>query len=463
MSFEPPKTHLYLEEDLPLIQLSHTYAQSSIWLENGMSEQLATYDLFVRDMPAHRNYMLFGGLQEILDWLQKIRFSESDIAYLLKVKLIDENFAKYLRNFKFTGTVRAMQEGTVFFPYEPVVRITAPLIEASIIETYMMSAATGNIMFMSKAARIKLAGQNKFAIGTGPFRAHSFESGAKACRAGYLLGMALGGQPAINIKYNIPVDRYVVNGQHLFITSYPDELSAFRALTDHYPEDCGFMVDTYNFEQGIENAIIVAKEMEARGQRLARVVIDSGDKIPRCRHARKRLDEENLHYVKIFLVGNLDEYSIAELAAADAPCDILYSITEYVTLSDSPKLEIVYKLAELRKGDDIHYAAKLATGKLSYPGRKQVYRTYTGGKITVDTLGLEGEDLGQPLLEKVMENGKLVNKQPNLEEIQTYVTSQLATIPEHLLDLHKEHKFEIKISGQLQTLLESTRAKHGAK
>lgn len=461
MTLGIPKSHLMLEEDLPLIQLCHVFAQGSIWLSNGMYKQVATYDLFVRDMPAARNFMVAAGLEEILTWLGKLRFSEEDIALLKEAGFISDEFGEYLRQFRFTGTVFALKEGTVFFPYEPVVRVTAPLIEASVIETYLMSALASNVPFATKAARLKLAIGDKIRLTVGPFRAHSFESGMKASRAALFYGINSLGNFSVAKKYGLPVPKPPIIAQHLFIKSFSDELSAFRAITRAYPGRGAFMVDTYDFEQGIENAVRVFGELKADGHPATAVVIDSGDIIQRAKYARQKLDAAGFTEAKIVLGGNIDELKLLELVEKNTPCDLALSVTEYVTLSDSPKLEVVYKLAELRLEDKVHYAAKLTPGKLSYPGRKQVYRTFNAdGVFSSDVIGLDNENPGEPLLEKVMERGKVVKPLPPLSEIQQHAMVQLSKLPSLLRDIRGSQPYNVAPSQQLEKLLQEVRKVH---
>jgi len=455
-----PKTHMITKEDLPLVQFTHTFAQASVWLEEDMQNRIATYDLYVREMPPKRNFLVAGGLEEILFWLKELKFSDTDIDYLLKTKLITKKFAKYLKNFKFSGTVYAMPEGTICFPGEPVIRVTAPLVEASLIEAYLINALTSNMIFLSKAVRCKIAARDKFRLSTGILRAHSFESGIKAARSGYICGISSMATPAVSKKYHISHTSYVVNAQHLFVTSFVDELTAFRALAKYFPANSSFMVDTYDIRQGIANAILVAKELQTRGYALSSITIDSGDLIKLAIYARRQLDQNGFKNVKIILAGNLDEYKIYEIFRRKAPCDIAVVGTEYVTVRDSPKLEVVYKLSEIKNENKVIYTAKLSPGKIHYPGRKQVFRIFRNGKMVKDIIGLENEKLGEPLLKKFMENGKIVGRLPSLEEIKTYLDAQLKQIPKRFLSIKNSTVYPVLYSSSLKRLLEKVKKTH---
>lgn len=462
MKGKVPKSHLLTREDLPLVQLNHTFMLSSVWLAEGMEGKIATFDLFVRDMPANRSFMIAGGLEEVLDSLVKLRFSKSDVAHLLDSGLINQQFAKYLTKFRFTGNVEALPEGTVFFPYEPIIKVTAPIIEASLIEVLIMSLVTTHVMFLSKAARLQLASQGKFKLGTGPLRAHSLEAGTKAARAAHICGFRSFGMPVVFKKYGLETKKkHVINAQHLFVTSFASELESFRTMVKHNPDNSTLMVDTYDFKQGVANAIEVGLELKARGHHLHAIHIDSGDPIARARYTRRELDRAGLTDVTITLAGNLDEGVIERLAKENVPCDLAVSVTEYVSLCDSPKLEIVYKLAEVREGKKVHYAAKLTSGKLSYPGRKQVFRQFKKGRMVGDVITLETEKaIGQPLLKPMMKNGRIVAKLPGIEEIKNYTLNQLKLLPKNLLDLHSTRKYPVKTSPKILKLLAEIKKQH---
>lgn len=456
-----PKSHFFTYDDLPLLQVSHTWIQSSIWLEKGMENRIATFDLFVRDMPANRNYLIFGGLEEMIEWIKKIKFNKEEIDFLVRKHLASKKLAKYLRNFKFTGSIYALLEGTPFFPMEPVVRVTAPIIEASLIEYFLLTALTSNTGFFSKAARIFSVAKGNFEVAMGPLRGRSFESGIKASRAGYIYNIKSNAIPCVYRKYGIKTpERYLVNAQHLFIKSFPNELAAFRAIAEYDPSNCSFMIDTYDIETGLDNAIIVGKELKNKDFILKHVQIDSGDIFKQTKMIRKRLDEAGLLETGTIVSTNLDEYKLKKLVNEKVPCTIVAVATEYVNITDSPRIEAVYKLAETRSGNNIRYAAKLSKGKVSYPGRKQIFRKFKNGKMVKDFIGLENEKLGEPLLKPFIKNGKVIARLPDLEEIKKYAMEQLETLPEELKDLDRQHLYPVEPSGKLIKLLEGVRELH---
>jgi len=452
--------NLFQFEDLPLTQLSHTFAESYIWHAEGMDKQIATYDLVIRDMPQNRNYMVASGLEEVVYYLQKFSFTKQEVDFLVAGGLIPKKFAKYMLNLRFTGELRALPEGTIFFPGEPIFRVTAPIIEASLLEIFFFNVAVSNILFTTKASRLRSASR-VLPVSSGLQRSQSFESGFKGLRALYICGVQEGGIfPAFIKKYNLKQPEYLLNGQHLFIKSFDNELMAFEKMVKYYGERASFMIDTYHFDTGLKNAMQVAKEMKKRGQTLRYVCIDGGDLNSLTRKARRILDKNNLHEVKILIAGNLDEYKIKKMVDAKLPADCYVSATEFSTVFDSPKLEAVYKIAELRDGTKIIPTAKLTPGKLSLPGRKQIFRKFEKGKMVGDIIGLENEKLGTPLLKTIMRNGKLVAKLPDLNGIKKYFDQQFKTIPEKLFALDKKVEYSVKISPKLQNLLEQVRKKH---
>lgn len=452
--------HLFDESDLALTQLSSTFAQCSIWLAEGMDKQIATFDLTVRDMPKNRNYLVAGGLEEFVRYIQNLKYTDKQIQLLLNGKVITEEFAKYLKNFRFSGDIDAMPEGTIFFPGEPIIRVTAPIIEAALIEIVLFNISVSNIIFMSKAARIRSVCKDKV-ISLGMQRGHSFESGMKGLRSGYICGLASNGWPSFVSKYGLNQDRYyVISGQHFYIKSFADELEAFRKFAKHFPDNTAFMIDTYDIKKGLDNAVIVGKELKKTGGKLTFVTIDSGDLNELSKMARTRLDENGLYDTKILVATSMNEYKINKLLSSGAPIDSFIVATEYVTMLDAPSLEVVYKMAEIREGSSVRNTAKLAPGKTSYPGRKQVFREYKNGVMVHDFVGLETENYGTPMLEKIMRNGILKIVLPSMDEMKEYFNKQLQTIPKHLLDVEKDHKYEVVISEKILKIFEDLKKEH---
>ncbi len=456
-----PKTHLFIEEDLHLFDLPQIFTASSLWFEEGMQDHIATFDLMVRDMPPHRNFLLFGGLEEILEGLRKWSYTQEEIGFLLERRFITPKFAKYLKNFKFTGSVHALPEGTLFFNNEPIVRITAPLVQANLFTMFLMNVATGNTKFLSKVIRPVIASAPKVCLGVAGLRADSFESAMKCARAAYIAGtVGSNSVSSFSRKFNLEAIAPITVVYHAVIKSFPTEIEAMRKMSELFQGKVSLMVDTYDFNQGIKNAITVAKELKRKGIELQGIMIDSGDLLNLCLKARKMLDDAGLKKVKITIASNLDEYKIKDYMDKNIPVDSFIIATEAITVPDAPKLETVYKLSELRAGNTIKYCAKFAPGKESYPGRKQVYRIYKKNIMVRDIIGLDDEKLGEPLLIEVIKNGKLVYPLPNLDQIKEHIKSQLKTLPKKLLDINKQHTYPVEISPKLKNLFQQVKKEH---
>ena len=324
------------------------------------------------------------------------------------------------------------------------------------------------MIFFSKSVRGWLAEKNRAQIvmAAPMTRGHSNESAFKHGRAVYILGATMAPLvPAFARKYHLPFSHVNTKAYHVMIKSFPTELGAMRAAARLYPNRIDFMVDTYDLKQGVRNAITVAKELRAKGQSVVGVTIDSGktigDYIRTIRWTRRMLDRAGFPKMSIAVAGNFDEYKIAELVKTNAPVNRAFIGTEAVTSSDAPKLETVLKLAEMRCGKTVSYQAKLAPGKESYPGRKQVWRTYRRGQMVRDVIALDHERArGRPLLRRMVNNGKVTYRLPSLQEIQRYVQKELATLPERLKDIHRQHPYSVKISPELQRRFNVIKKEH---
>lgn len=452
-----PKTHLFTEDDLHLYELNQIFLVGSIWLEKGMGNYIGTFDLLVRDLPPQRNFLLFGGLEEIVTCILRWRYTEDEANYLLRHQIVTKKFAQFLKDFKFTGDLWAMPEGTVFLPNEPVLRITAPLIEANLFSMFLMNALVSNTIFLSKFIRVVMAARPQVIFSSG-IRAHSFESAMKAARAQYLAGVPSIAASAFFRKYNLdftPIPP-TFTAYHAYVQSFPTEIEAMRAAAEIFPDQVLPIVDTYDNRQGIENAIKVAKELKKKGRHIEAIMLDSGDLAKWARLARKRLDEEDLKETKITLASNIDEYKIAKFKKQGVPADYYIVVTEAVTSADAPKLEAVYKLAEVNDGRTTRPTVKLSEGKMSLPGRKQVFRQRERF-FKEDIIGFEDEKLGEPLLVPVIKKGKLVYKLPSLDQIKFYVQEQVGRLSPKMLDVHKQYNYPVKLSNEMNDMLKKLR------
>lgn len=448
---------LFDDSEISLYSLELYFATSSIFYSQGLGNATATFDLMVRDKPPHRNFLMAGGLEAIIQFLNNLKFTDDQIEHLLNKKTVSKEFADYLRDLSFSGSVYAMPEGTVHFPGEPMLRITAPLIEANIITDALIGLATVDTLYLSKLARIRIAADNAN-IAVGGIRAPGIDAGWRLCRNALFFENMGFSNTAVAKRMGIDSAAIIV-GNHAFIKAFPNELEAMRALTkDIIPS--APMIDTYDYKQGIKNAITIANELKAQGKKLFAITIDSGNVLRIANYARRELDRTGHKETLITVTGNLDEYKIADLVKNKIPANGYLVVTEVVTSSDSPKLETVYKLAQLEQNGKVQHTAKFAPGKLSFPGVKQVYRKIEDGKLVADYIGLEGEDLGQPLLVPIFENGKQAYKVPSYEEIREYVKGQLRLLPNKYLELEKDYNPPVDFSDKIKNLLKKVRMEH---
>lgn len=445
------------KEDLSLFTSGGRLAMGAVLFKENKKDLIGTFDLFIRELPKCRNYFVFAGLEHVVDFLINFRFTEEQIEYLKIAYEFDDEVLNYYRNFRFTGDVFSMSEGEICFPNEPLIRVTAPLVEGMIIEQFMLNAIMLQTMQASKMARVmSVVGDKKFGITFA--RTHGIDAAMKAVRTGKIVGVQLVALPLASMKYK----SYKPEGgvlSHYFIMSFPDEISAFRAYAKHYGSRGLFLIDTYNDEQGIKNFITVAKENEERGIKLRGIVVDSGDLCALSVKARKMLDDAGLDYVQILVMSDLDEYKIKKLQDLKAPINIYGAATEVLNVTDAPKLEVVYKLSEIQEGKKIIPKMKLSTKKVSLPGKKQVFRIKNQEKYTNDIIGLEKEkiDNSKELLHHVIKNGELIKPLPKIEDINGYYNSVIEHFPQEIFDIEKEYNYEVKISNGLSELLEKTK------
>jgi nicotinate phosphoribosyltransferase len=414
----------------------------------------ATFDLFIRRLPENRSYFLFAGLEQALQYLQSIKFTEEHLAYL-KNQGFSQDFLDYLRGFRFTGDVCAVPEGTVTFPNEPLIRVTAPIIEAQLVETFLLNTVNLQTMIATKASRVVHAAKGKTVIEFGLRREQGIDAGMKVARSSYIAGCQGTSNVLAGQVYGIPVFGTMA---HSFIMSYPKEIDAFRAFAKTFPNKSTLLIDTYDDISGAEKAAVVAKELEAKGFRLGGVRLDSGDLAQTSKKVRKILDDQGLAYAKIFASGDLDEYKIAELLSNGAQIDSFGVGTKMGTSADRPYLDVIYKLCETMTADGTFSPImKLSKDKITLPGRKQVYRFKNAeGNFEKDVIALANEKVqGEPLLVKVMEKGKLIYNLPSLDEIRATAAENLSKLPEHYKALTGAPVYQVELSRNLQNLIKT--------
>jgi len=452
------KHHFFLPEYINVFDLDQIYMTSSMWHDTGMKDTWATFDLLVRNMPKNRNFLVFTGLEEMVLGLKHFKFSDEQIRILLKWKLISKKFAGYLKKIKFNGDVKAMPEGTLFFPGEIVMRLTAPLIEGNLLTAFLITSLSSNTIFASKFIRSVIAAKPLNIIGPAPNRAHAFESALKAERSGFITGSMDCPSVIAREKMNLMHGDNATIAYHAFINSYATEKEAMETAAKYAKVDLSLMVDTYDYKQGIKNAIKVAEKLKKQGKKL-KIVVDSGDLYKNAVFVRKELDKAGLKEVRITVASNLNEFKIKKLMDKKIPANTFIVSTEALTSSDDPRMEAVYKISEIIKPDGtVVNKMKLSPGKMSLPGRKQVYRQFKNDKMTSDIIGLEGEKkLGTPLLRPIFKKGKLLYDLPSVLAIRDYVKSQLEYLPKKYLAIETTYQYPVRVSPRLRRLITKTK------
>ena len=414
----------------------------------------ASFELFVRSLPNRRNYLVAAGLDQALDFLENVQFSEEEIAYLRKQPVFaptSSDFFKYLAQFRFSGDVWAMPEGTVVFPGEPILRVTGPIVEAQIVETFLLAAINFQTMIASKAARVTQAAAGRSVIEFGTRRAHGMESGVLAARAAVIGGCQGTSNVAAGQEFGIPV--YGTQA-HSWIMAHEDEEEAFRRFLNIFPDHAVLLVDTYDVRAALEKIISMGRK--PRGVRL-----DSGDLASDSAWVRQRLDQAGWNDVIVFASGDLDEDRITSLLAEGARIDGFGVGTALVTSNDSPTLGVIYKLVEIEIGGEVRSAAKFSAAKVTYPGRKQVYRfSHPDGSFANDVIGLVEENFpgAEMLLEPVMMGGKRSVPRTDLGAASQRCLQQRARLPEPVRSLKDESTpYPVRHSPRLEGLLEEVR------
>jgi nicotinate phosphoribosyltransferase len=447
----------YSKEDMSLFTDFYELTMCAAYFDNKNFEPV-TFELFIRRLPENRSYFLFTGLEQILLYLQNIKFTEQHLEYL-KQQGFNPEFLNYLQNFKFTGDVWAVPEGTVAFPNEPLVRVTAPLIEAQIIETFLLNTVNLQTTMSTKASRVVHVARGKGVVEFGLRREHGVDAGMKVARSSYIAGCMGTSNVLAGMLYGIPVFGTMA---HSFVMSYPKEIDAFRAFVKTFPSKPTLLIDTYDDFSGLEKAITVAKELELKGFQLGGVRLDSGDLAQNSLKIREILDDNGLGYVKIFVSGDLDEFRIAELFSCGARIDFFGVGTKMGTSSDRPYLDVIYKLCETMSAPGVYSPImKLSTDKFTLPGRKQVYRYKDSeGNYVCDVIALASEKVdAEPLLVNVMVGGKLIYVLPSLSQIRDFASDNLSKLSEKYKMLTCAEVYPVELSPKLQELVKDLREK----
>lgn len=420
-------------------------------LEAYLRERLlgtAVFELFVRRLPAQRNFLVAAGLDQALEFLETLAFSEDELDWLRRQAGFTPGFIDWLRQFRFTGDVDALPEGTPFFADEPVLRVTAPLPQAQFVESRVLNLVHFQSLIASKAARVVRAARGRLLVDFGMRRAHGAEAAVLAARAAYIAGFAGTATLEAARRFGIPAFGTMA---HSFVQAHPSESAAFDAFVHARPVRPTLLIDTYDTERGAAKVVELARRLAPEGLRIGGVRIDSGDLLAHAKAVRSVLDAGACADATIFASGNLDETSIAQLLDAAAPVDGFGVGTALDTSSDVPALDAVYKIQSY----DGVARRKRSEGKATWPGAKQVWRELgPDGTMQRDRLHLvEEAGVGRPLLQPVMRAGRRIDGRVSLEQIRAYHAAQLRTLPGALQALERaEPAYELEVSDAVRAL-----------
>lgn len=423
------------------------------YVQAGKAAETATFELFIRHLPQRRNFVIAAGLEQAVEYLLRFSFTGEEIRYLRGLPQFaraPEKFFEILGGLRFTGDLWAVPEGTPVFPGEPVLTVRAPLIEAQIVETYLLATISYQTMVATKAARIVQTAGGRAVVEFGTRRAHSPQAGVLAARAAYIGGCIGTSNTLAGMKFGIPV---YGTAAHSWVQSFPDELEAFRQLQRLLGPATIYLIDTYDTIEG-------ARKAASLGRPLWGVRLDSGDLLALSRRVRAILDEAGLDDARIMATGDLNEYKIGELVRADAPIDAFGVGTELATSADAPTLGAVYKLVELESDGVRRYTAKLSEDKATLPGAKQVYRFEDHDLVTSATEAPPPG--GRPLLQPVIRKGSPAAELPSASAARSHAAASLARLPAGVRRLEDAEPYRVEYSTALLELAELLRRRPGA-
>lgn len=439
-----PKSLFLNEDSLGIVTDLYQLTMAVGYFEHSMQDT-ATFELFVRNLPKNRSYLITAGLEQALHYLTHIRFSAENIQFLSQLPIfehINRKFFEYLENFKFSGSVYAMPEGAIAFADEPILRVTAPIIESQIVETYLLSIINFQTSIATKASRIVYAAKGHEVIDFGTRRAHGPQAGVIAARASFIGGCRGTSNVFATHELGIPALGTIA---HSWVMAFEDELTSFYKFHETFPDNTILLIDTYNTLSG-------AKQAAKIGKKLKGVRLDSGDLLNLSKEVRKIMDAKGLQHVKIIASGDLNEDHINDLLKHNAPIDSFGVGTEMVTSKDAPALGGVYKLVEQEHNGKSIPKMKFSEDKIAYPCKKQVFRTLdSNGNFVGDIIGLEGENIrGLPLLIPVIRNGKMCYNLPTIHDIQRTASDNLAHLPESFKRLKDAETYPVTKSQKLE-------------
>ena len=427
------------------------------YFRHGLTDT-AVFELSVRRLPPERGFLVAAGLEQLVAWLEGLRFTAEELAWVRESGHFGPDFADRLAALRFTGDVDAVPEGTVLFAGEPMVRITAPMPEAQLVETRLINLLHFQTLIASKAARCVLAAPGRTLVDFGLRRAHGAEAGLLAARASYLAGFAGSSAVLAAPRFGIPVYGTMA---HSFIEAHASESQAFERFARVQTGNVTLLIDTYDTEEGARAVARLAPRLRESGIAVRGVRIDSGDLADHARRVRRILDEADLGEVRIFASGNLDEYALRALLAAGAPIDAFGVGTRMDTSTDAPSLDFIYKLQE--------YAGrprrKRSEGKATWPGRKQLHRrSGPGGTMAGDVVTVVGDPQeGEALIRPVMRQGRRVEPPEPLDAARERAAAELARLPPHLRDLQEAPAYPVAVAPALRELASAVDRDLGAR
>ena len=434
---------LSLFTDLYQLTMAQAYWQSGQKAE-------ATFSLFFRNLPPDRGYLVLAGITDALDYLEALSFSAEDIDHLSADGRFDQDFLEWLRDLRFTGKARAMEEGEVFFAGEPVIEVTAPIIEAQIVETYLINQINFQSLLATKAARVVHAARGRTVVDFAARRTHGIDSANSLARASYVVGFAGTSNVMAGKLYGIPTSGTMA---HSFVTAFGLEKESFRAYATSFPDSTTLLVDTYGTVDGVRKAIEIGRELESRGRSLRAVRLDSGDLVDLSKKSRALLDDAGLGDVQVLASGGLDEFEVDRLVRAGAPIDAFGVGTKVGVSADAPWTDCAYKLVQYGGRPVL----KLSAGKQSAPGAKQVFRYQDArGRYTHDVVGL-AEELSpqpgdEPLLKEVMRQGKRLEAPLTLDALRQRFREKFDRLPKRYKALRSPSRFRVATSKSLERL-----------
>ncbi|WP_201353044.1 nicotinate phosphoribosyltransferase [Hydrogenimonas urashimensis] len=433
------------EKNMSLLTDLYELTMAQAYFDHRMNGR-AVFDFFARHTKK-RSYLVSAGLEQLLYYLESLRFEPEEIDFLRQTGRFSSDFLDYLTTFRFTGDVYAVEEGEILFENEPFVRVEAPLIEAQIIETFLINTMQISILVATKALRCHSVAKGTGLVDFGLRRAHGTDAGMKAARSAYIGGFIGTSNVLAGKEFGLPIFGTMA---HSFILAHDTEESAFEHFARSYPDNTILLVDTFDTIEGVRDAVKTVRKLGMKTFKGVR--LDSGDILTLSKAARKILDDAGYNDAMVLVSGGLNEYKIKDLLERGAPIDAWGVGTELVVSADSPYLDCAYKLVEYEGRPKM----KFSPGKLTLPAKKQIFREYRDGKIHKDTIALHNEDMrGTPLLRHCMSGGKTIVPIPSLEVIRDQTLRNFEQLPEELKVLESKERFKPAISEKLSALLEA--------